>query len=111
MPRFRSLGIVALLFLFCLAPTWAQHEPIPHPSGPDDHTEMEQDMQKNARTQQQKKRVVEMQRDSQRLLDLATELKHYVDQSGANILSMDVVRKAEEMEKLCRRVKENMRAN
>jgi hypothetical protein len=50
-----------------------------------------------------------MQRDSQKLLELATELKRYVDKSGENILSVEVLRKAEEMEKLARRVKENMR--
>lgn len=110
MPCFRLLGIVTLLLLFCLAPV-AQRAPGRNPNRPDDHAELEKDMPRKARTEQQKKRVEDMKRDSQKLLDLATELKHYVDQSGENILSMDVVRKAEEMEKLSRRVKEHMRAN
>jgi hypothetical protein len=52
-----------------------------------------------------------MKRDSQKLLELATELKKYVDQAGENVLSLEVVRKADELEKLARRVKENMRGN
>jgi hypothetical protein len=52
-----------------------------------------------------------MQHDSQKLLELATQLKQYVDQSGEHVLSMDVVRKAEEIEKLARRVKDRMRGN
>ncbi len=57
-----------------------------------------------------KKRYEEMKRDSQRLLELATELKQYVDKSGENVLSLEVLRKAEEMERLARQVKNNMRA-
>jgi hypothetical protein len=34
-----------------------------------------------------------------------------VDESGEHVLSMDVVRKAEEIEKLARRVKDHMRGN
>ncbi len=41
--------------------------------------------------QLQKKRFEDMKRDSQKLLELATELKQYVDKSGENILSLEVV--------------------
>jgi hypothetical protein len=51
-----------------------------------------------------------MKRDSERLLVLATELKQYVDKSGEDFLSLEVLRKADEMEKLARQVKNNMRA-
>jgi hypothetical protein len=68
-------------------------------------------MQQRARLQQQKQRFEEMQHDSKKLLELATELKHYVDQSGEHVLSLEVIKKAEEIEKLARRVKEHMRGN
>lgn len=68
-------------------------------------------MQQNLQRQQQQKRYEDVKRDSQKLLDLATELKKNVDKAGENILSLEVVRKAEEMEKLARRVKDNMRAD
>ena len=68
-------------------------------------------MQRRSQSQRDKKRFEEMKRDSQKLLELATELKKYVDNSGEHILSLDVVRKAEEMEKLARQVKNNMRGD
>jgi hypothetical protein len=111
MPYFRLLGVVTLLLSFYLAPAWAQRAPVPNSNAPAEHTELEQEMQKNAQKQQQKKRFEDIKRDSRKLLELATELKQHVDQSGENILSMDVMRKAEEMEKLAHKVKENMRAN
>ena len=111
MPCFRLLGVVTILLSFYLAPAWAQRAPIPNSSAPGDHTELEQEMQKKAQKQQQRKRFEDIQRDSQKLLELATELKQHVEQSGENILSLEVLRKAEEMEKLAHKVKENMRAN
>jgi hypothetical protein len=50
-----------------------------------------------------------MRRDSQRLVELSRELKQYVDKAGEHVLSMEVIRKADELEKLARKVKENMR--
>jgi hypothetical protein len=38
-------------------------------------------------------------------------LKQYVDKSNENTLSLDVVKKAEEIEKLARSVKDKMKAN
>jgi hypothetical protein len=109
MPCARLLGVVTLLLSLNLAPMWAQRAPVHNSGSPDDHAEQEQEMRKNAQKQQQKKRFEDIKRDSQKLLELATELKQRVDQSGENILSLDVLRKAEEMEKLAHRVKENMR--
>jgi hypothetical protein len=54
-------------------------------------------------------RQAEIRRDSEQLLKLATELKQYVDKSNENILSVEVVRKAEEIEKLAHSVKEKMK--
>ena len=111
MTHFRLPGVVVLLFSLSVAPAWGQHDAIQGYTAPDDHSELEQEMQRNLQRQQQKKRYLDMKRDSQKLLELATELKQYVDRSGENVLSLDVVRKAEELEKLARRVKENMRAD
>ncbi len=56
-----------------------------------------------------KERQAAIQRDTDKLLTLATELKHYVDKTNENVLSVNVVRKAEEIEKLAHRVKEKMK--
>jgi hypothetical protein len=56
-------------------------------------------------------RQVQLQRDTDKLLVLATELKQNVDRTGPNILSMDVVKKAQEIEKLAKSVKEKMKGD
>jgi hypothetical protein len=71
----------------------------------DQQQEMEDRMQKAAN----KKRQDEIKEDTQKLYQLAGELKEAVDKSNENLLSMDVVRKAEEVEKLAKKVKEKMR--
>lgn len=47
--------------------------------------------------------------DTTKLLQLATELKAEVDKSNKDTLSLGVVKKAEEIEKLAKSVKEKMR--
>ena len=51
-----------------------------------------------------------LKRDTDKLLKLTTELKQYVDNSNENLLSVDVVKRAEEIEKLARSVKEKMKS-
>jgi hypothetical protein len=50
-----------------------------------------------------------LKRDTEKLVKLAGELKDYVDKSSENVLSLDVMKKAEEIEKLARSVKEKMK--
>jgi len=47
--------------------------------------------------------------DTDKLLALATDLKAQVDKSTKDTLSVDVIKKAEEIEKLARSVKERMK--
>ena len=47
--------------------------------------------------------------DTDKLLSLATELKQQVDKTDKNTLSVDVVKKADEIEKLAHSVKEKMK--
>ncbi len=58
-----------------------------------------------------KERQEALKKDTDRLLELATELKTYVDKSNEHTLSVDVIRKAEEIEKLAKSVKEKMKGN
>jgi hypothetical protein len=78
----------------------------------DDHAEeqrakIEKDMAKKANRERQ----AQLQRDTDNLVKLANELKQYVDKSNENTLSLDVLKKAEEIEKLAHSVKEKMKAN
>jgi hypothetical protein len=73
----------------------------------EERAKMEKDMAKKANRERQ----AQLQRDTDNLLKLATELKQYVDKSNEHTLSLDVVKKAEEIEKLAHSVKEKMKAN
>ena len=54
-------------------------------------------------------RQKQLKSDTEKLLELATELKQYVDKTNASVLSVDVIHKAEEIEKLAKKVREKMK--
>jgi hypothetical protein len=49
--------------------------------------------------------------DTQKLLALANELKAEVDKSTKDTMSLEVIKKADEIEKLAHNVKEKMKGN
>src|SRR5207253_2091536 len=57
---------------------------------------LEKEMAKKANQE----RHADLKRDTDKLLKLATELKEYVDKSNENVLSLNVLKKAEQIEKL-----------
>jgi hypothetical protein len=83
--------------------------PIMPAIGPDTplspQTEEEQAKMRNSERQKQ---LIE---DTQKLLSLANELKADVDKSTKDTLSLDVVKKADEIEKLAHNVKEKMKCS
>jgi len=56
-----------------------------------------------------KKRQQDIRDETNKLFQLATELKAAVDKTDENVLSLEVVRKADEVEKLAKKVKEKMK--
>ena len=56
-----------------------------------------------------KDRQKQLLRDTDELLQLATELKAEVNKTNENVLSIDVMRKADEIEKLAKSVKNQMK--
>jgi len=50
-----------------------------------------------------------MKAETAKLFKLAEELRDSVDKTNENILSLDVLKKADEIEKLAHRVKEKMK--
>jgi murein tripeptide amidase MpaA len=68
---------------------------------------MEREMAKKANLERQ----ADLKRDTEKLLKLAKELKEYVDKTNESTLSVDVVKKAEEIEKLAHRVKDKMKGS
>jgi len=102
-------SILALCIL--LIPVFAQQSTAPpqdvNPPFDDNdaRARIQHDMEKKAA----KERVAALKRDTDKLLKLSVELKDYVDKSDENVLSLNVIRKAEEIEKLAKSVREKMK--
>jgi hypothetical protein len=107
--------LAAVLFFIGGIAGWAQDAgqsaPPPLPGAQrtrdDDAWEAQQkrDMAKKRNLQRQQN----LKQDTDKLLRLATELKQYVDKTNENTLSLEVIKKAEEIEKLAHSVKEKMK--
>jgi len=54
-------------------------------------------------------RQAQLRSDTEQLVALTAELKRHVDKAGANILSMDVIKKAQEIQKLAKSVQDKMK--
>jgi nitric oxide reductase activation protein len=109
-----SLLFVCFFFISGLSQTRSAAPPPPPQRGDvsaapvsgDEATErMARDMAKKAN--QERAAVVKIETD--KLLKLAVELKASVDKSNENILSLDVIKKAEEIEKLAHSVRDKMK--
>ena len=81
----------------------------PQISSPPPPSQAEKDMEERQQKLANKKRQEDLQKDTDKLFVLASELKEAVGKSNENTLSLEVVRKAEEVEKLAKRVKDKMR--
>jgi len=110
--RLKFASIPLLLLVLSVAPFSSPQAPTLPPvapsrrdTNPDIPNRAQKEMEKKANEQRQ----AELKRDTDKLLQLSTELKQYVDKSNENVLSVDVLRKAEEIEKLAHSVKTKMR--
>jgi methionyl-tRNA synthetase len=87
--------------------------PVPSPGFPSQTPSPDQEAQDRIQKEMAKKanqeRQAQLKRDTEHLFKLATELKQYVDQTNENTLSVEVIKKAEEIEKLAHSVKEKMK--
>ena len=71
------------------------------------------DVQTRLRQQQVVNAVLErhaqLQSDTEKLVALTAELKQHVDKAGMNFLSMEVIKKAQEIQKLAKSVQDKMK--
>lgn len=110
MQSFRFLWVLIVLFSL---PSFAQNPRVVNPGelnspttdADETRARLAHEMEKKAA----KDRVVALKSDTDKLLKLSTELKSYVDKSDENVLSVDVIKKAEEIEKLAKSVKDKMK--
>lgn len=115
----RSRLCPSMVFLiFSFLPCFAQKTTVQNPAPPASHdinppimdgddarARITHDMEKKAA----KERVAALKTDTDRLLKLSVELKAYVDKSDENVLSLDVIKRADEIEKLAKSVKDKMK--
>lgn len=110
--RLSICSLVCFLCLLC-SPVFGQSVPAPPrrdigaaPTSEDEASErLAHDMAKKANQE----RAAALKVDTDRLLKLAVELKASVEKSNENLLSVDVIKKAEEIEKLAHSVKDKMK--
>jgi len=83
----------------------AQREATNNGSPSDPHQQLQQELISRAIADRQS----QLRLDTEKLVALAAELKQHVDKNDANILSMDVIKKAQEIQKLAKSVQDRMR--
>jgi hypothetical protein len=117
--QFLALVIFSLTLIsttaFGQSSTDPQNLPTRHPpingqvAPPEDESlaNQQKEMAKKANLERQ----AELKRDTDKLFQLSTELKQYVDKTSENVLSLDVLKKADEIEKLAHSVKVKMKGN
>jgi len=108
----RPALVLPLLFCFLFAPqSVAQNQGVTPGQSPRAAQEIEWEAQQKraAEKAESEKRQQVIKKDTDKLLELATELKQYVDKTNEHTLSVDVIKKAEEIEKLAHAVKEKMK--
>lgn len=102
------LSILVTLFVWIPNSALAQsHRPIQVQQTP--AGEVERKVKREQEKKMNKDRQEALKRDTDKLLELANQLKEYVDKSNENTLSLDVIKKAGEIEKLAHDVREKMR--
>lgn len=119
----RPISLAILVVLLLVQPgLTAQQQDAPNPNPPQlpqgqtipgdrDESGIPSDMRKAMEKKANEQRQAQLKRDTDRLLKLSQELKAYVDKSNENILSLDVIKKADEIEKLAHSVKTKMRGS
>jgi hypothetical protein len=110
-----AIALALLSFALVIPPplTFAQmpHYPGSVSQGPGGNvpTASSDDVQKQQAQAANQQRQVEIRRDTEKMLQLTSELKDYLEKSGQNVMSMDAIKKAEQIEKLARGVKSKMK--
>ncbi len=107
-----TLTFVFLFIICVLAPVRAEQQmpgslPTTHEPARDEHVKEIERKQAKARN---KERQEDLKKDTDKLLQLATELKLYVDKTNENVLSLDVIKKAEQIEKLSKEIQKKMKS-
>jgi hypothetical protein len=102
---------LVLLLALILSPALLHAQAGPPVAGPQGRRPSPDELKRDAERAKamNKDRAERIKRDTDKLLALATELKQYVDKTNENVLSVDVIRKADEIDKLAKSIREKMK--
>jgi hypothetical protein len=108
-----STILISLVFSIFLQAQGAPQRPgppmIPGKGDNGDTNTMQQQMAHDLAKKANEDRQKALKNDTDKLVKLAAELKDYVDKSNEDVLSLDVIKKADQIEKLAHSVKEKMK--
>jgi len=76
---------------------------------PQSRSKIEDEMEDRRFHEANKHRQEEIRQDTQKLFQLASDLKAAVEKTDENVMSLEVIKKAEEVEKLAKKVKDKMK--
>lgn len=105
----QSTLILSLMFCFLFGLPGAAQNPNSRDQRSPAEIEWANQQKVNAQKKLNEQRQQDIKTDTDKLLQLATELKQYVDKTNEHTLSVEVIKKAEEIEKLAHTVKDKMR--
>ena len=105
----KTITVGGLVLIMCGAILAATPAPARSPQIETRQDPAQKEMQDRMAREANKKRHQDIRNDTEKLFQLATELKAAVDKSNENLLSLEVIRKAEDVEKLAKKVKEKMK--
>ncbi|MGH9521728.1 MAG: hypothetical protein ACRD3E_04260 [Terriglobales bacterium] len=104
----RIVTCVLLIVLAC-SPCVRSQSDFRDPQFRQRKSQIDLDMDAKREKAMNKERYERIKHDTDKLLDLATQLKQYVDKTNENILSVDVINKADEIDKLAKSIREKMK--
>jgi type VI protein secretion system component VasF len=114
----RTIVTALLVCTLCMiVPSWAQDASTPvfqrgtqgrPPGAAPPPTPAEIEIQKRMAKERNQERFAQLKKDTDHLLELATQLKKSVDEANDQTLSLEVIRKAEQIEKLAKQVRQKM---
>lgn len=118
----KYVAVLSLPLMVCAVPAKSQSRTIPGDALQVQRIAAEREAMNNATSSEPQQRLehaqiaqliaerqAQLRIDTARLVTLTAELKQHVDKTGVNILSMDVIKKAQEIQKLAKSVQDKMK--
>jgi hypothetical protein len=68
-------------------------------------------IERQAQIQMERDRQLALKRETDQLLEMASDLKQDMDKTSPSILSLDLLKKTEKIEKLAKSIREKMKGN